>query len=121
LVDVRPLGKAGRVPSATRVVVRQERLPAKGSSSSSSSYGEEGRRSESSCVSISSGALSAILANTLVEVGAAVLPAGAASDISGSSSSLPLSLLRIVGVESEGKGAFRVVRSTRIQLLRPGF
>ena len=88
---------------------------------SSSSGGEEGRRSESSCVSISSGALSAVLANTLVEVGAAVLPAGAASDISGSSSSLPLSLLRIVGVEPEGKGAFRVVRSTRIQLLRPGF
>ena len=127
VVDVRTLGKAGRVASATRVVVRQERflLP---SSAAKGKGGEGGEGGRGACASISSEALSVVLANALVEVGAAVLPAGAASFLfpaelgpsSSSSSHLPsaLCLLRVVGAEPEGSGApLRVVRSTRIELL----
>ena len=129
VVDVRPLGKAGRVASATRVVVRQERLKGgerDGGSGSSSGIGSGSARAPS----VSGEALSAVLANALVEVGAAVLPAGAASSLlffsggeEGIGSSPPLSplcLLRVVAAEPEGSGApRREVDEGRASLEKP--
>jgi hypothetical protein len=106
LVDVRPLGKAGRVPSATRVVVRQERLP----------RGKEGK-SGSSSVSISKEALSVVLSNALVEAGSAIFPAGVASFAAEEEPVYSfLYLLRVVEVEPRESGASRVVRSTKVEL-----
>lgn len=122
LVDVRPLGKAGRVPSATRVVVRQERLP-------QSAKGRGDIESKGSLSSISKEALSIVLFGSLVEAGAAVFPAGVASftgeegegeeeDEEEGRISSSLFLLRIVEVEnSKGGGASRVVRSTEVDLV----
>lgn len=125
VVDVRLLGKAGRIASATRVVVRQERLLLP-PSPSSAAKGESGERGDSagarssSSPSISREALSVVLAGALVEVGAAVLPVGAAAaSLFSLPLPVPLCLLRVVAAEpEEGSGApLRVVRSTRVELL----
>lgn len=108
LVDVCALGKAGRVPSATRVVVvvvsSQESPSASEAGSSSSINGSNGTE-----VGIGDGALSVVLSGALVEKGSVILPAGTA---------LPLCVLQVADVEPAGAGACRIVRSTRVERKR---